>query len=148
MFRFLISLILLSCTNPPVSVPTPSPEVPIRAVKTYNLVGSLNKIEFSNIDKSGNNPKFNVELLISPESIEPKLDSPAELIRVRLPDRLYWKKLTKAEQKLFQVGDAEGAGFQINAAEYSSFREGESVELEIYFTSHGLAHLNRRNPAD
>ena len=105
----------------------------------HTLFGTIKKIEFHNIDKSGRNPKYNVELMVSPARIDPKRDLHTELVRLRLPNRLYWKSLSDVEKQGF-VRD-ESPRTRIKADTYKTFAVGDSVELTVCFSSRDLAHL-------
>ena len=116
----------------------PAPAPPTHEA-THQAAGVVQAIRFQNRNKREGYSTWVVELELPAGTLTPA-DAHGGPVRVRLPQTVSWHALTPEEQAKLAP---EGPASVLTPPEWRGFRTGQTVDLAVWVSSPGLAHLVR-----
>ena len=130
---FVVGMLGCSASSPPL------PRAAVPPGPVAHVTGTVAAIRFHNVAKAAGHYHYNVELELLDATVVPPpavvADGP---LAVRLPDRLSWSSLSRAEQAALSP---DGPRHTLAPSTWAGFHVGQTVTLAVVFSSPGLAHL-------
>ncbi len=130
-----------------VEVPAPPPvteEANVADGET-RVVGMVEAIRLTNINKARGKYTFLVEVIVRPDRVSPGVDPQVQrwvaedMIPVQVSlriDKLYWGSLSPAQQAALAPG---GPAPLLHVDAYGEYTVGEQIDRSVHFTSPGIA---------